>query len=126
MKLRTRRIQKLIEAHPGVHTRAVCIYWNIYMVYSKQDTNRRLLHLGVLLLHLFLFHCRCCVQILQLKHMATHYCNVLQVAHACERILVASLGSAQIISGLNYQLSSTAQHYHKMVRTTTDLEKVVL
>ena len=30
MKLRTRRIPTLIEAHPRVHTRALHIYWDMY------------------------------------------------------------------------------------------------
>ena len=33
MKLWTRRIQKLIEAHPGIRTHAVHIYWDIYGMY---------------------------------------------------------------------------------------------
>ena len=37
MKFRTKRAQKLIEAHTRFCTRAVCVYWDI-MVYTKGPT----------------------------------------------------------------------------------------
>ena len=38
MKLRTRRIQKLIGAHPRVRTRSVRAYWDIYGMLNVQES----------------------------------------------------------------------------------------
>ena len=41
MTLRTRRIRKLIEAHPRVCTHAVCIYWGIYGMHCSKHCEAR-------------------------------------------------------------------------------------